>query len=102
MAEWLFSKGNLILSKEFLALVFVKWAMFRKYVRWVSSSKPFDIFFMLMIFMNVILLCLQGSLTPEEDYKTEILMTVLTYLFLGELCIKVVGYGPIRIINFGS
>ena len=57
---------------------------------------------MLMIFVNVILLCLQGSLTADEDHKTEILMTVLTYLFLGELCVKVVGYGPTRIINFGS
>ena len=82
--------------------MFVKWAMFRKHLRWICSSKPFDIFFMLMIFMNVILLCLQGSLTAEEDHKTEILMTVLTYLFLGELCVKVVAYGPIRIINFGS
>lgn len=56
---------------------------------------------MILIFMNVILLCLEGSLTKEQDNKTETIMTVLTYIFLGELCIKVVAYGPIRISNFG-
>jgi len=49
---------------------------------------------MLMIFLNVIILCLDGSITSAENDKIDILMTILTYIFVVELAFKVISYGP--------
>jgi len=47
-----------------------------------------------MIFLNVIILCLDGSITSAENDKIDILMTILTYIFVVELAFKVISYGP--------
>lgn len=45
--------------------------------------------------MNTILLCFDGLEDAEETNLITQISTILTYIFLGELTIKVIALGPL-------
>jgi len=64
-------------------------------VRKITDSNYFENFLMLLVVMNTILLCFDGLEDAEETNLITQISTILTYIFLGELTIKVIALGPL-------
>lgn len=49
---------------------------------------------MLIVIMNTAILCLDGLIDEDESETLKIISKVLTFIFLGELILKVLAMGP--------
>jgi len=58
------------------------------------NTNYFEYFFMILVVMNTILLCLDGLVNVDQIDTIKKISAVLTYIFLSELAIKVIALGP--------
>lgn len=73
--------------------------LFRKYLIIFIESKFFENFFLLAVILNTVDLSLYGLLTKPEQVKVlDSINSNLTYVFIVEMAIKIMGYGIIGYI----
>ena len=68
--------------------------MAKKSVRKFVEGKLFEWVMLLVIFLNTIVLAMNGSLTDPDQIKLmEIINEDVVYVFISEMILKIFGYG---------
>ena len=68
--------------------------MFRKNLGRFSNTSFFDNIFMLAVVLNTVILCLDGLITDDQQMTLKTITTVLTFIFVAEMTIKIIAFGP--------
>lgn len=88
-------KGKVFFLTYFFFKGFIlKVILFWKYLKFFTEHAFFDNAIMLIVIMNTILLCLDGLLDESQSQTLKIISKVLTFIFLGELILKLLAMGP--------
>lgn len=70
-----------------------------KHLRIIIEKPFFDNMIMLTVIMNTIILCLDGLIDEDSNDSVKSISKALTFIFLGELILKILAFGPSGIFN---
>jgi len=67
--------------------------VFRKNLRKLAETSFFEYFFMVAVLMNTVVLCMDGLLNNNQEETVKTMTSVLTYVFVAEMVIKITAFG---------